>query len=471
MKNDVYSEFQNENNEILKYILEDKFFSKFTKEKENFQKREGLMIELFVTSVCNQKCEYCYLAKHKNQLYPKEIRDQDAILKNEEIFLQYLLDRESYIEELDFFSGEIWGMKFGNQVLDIMLKYLKKGLKINTIMIPSNCSFILNENVTRVIQAYINEFHKYGTSLKFSASVDGKYLEDKTRSYNDTKINEKKNTDEFYEKLFSFCIRNGFGFHPMVSAYGIEHWIKNFDWWNENLKKHSLDVFNFTMFLEVRNDEWTKEKIEEYLKFLNHVFECFYKDYYKNSLENFVKNGVLYIGNSPRNYDVTSLSLSPKTPSCTIGRSMAVRLGDLALVPCHRLAYEQFLYGHFKVENDKIVGVEANNIQLANKMYYTSNYSCHKCDSCVYSSICMKGCFGSQYESTNDPLLPCNTVCDLFKAKSNFLIHKYQQIGVFDYIKKNIKPGTCNYGYAIELLNTIRNIVEGKEYKQWIKTR
>ena len=60
------------------------------------------------------------------------------------------------------------------------------------------------------------------------------------------------------------------------------------------------------------------------------------------------------------------LSRNAFYPGCTINRALIVRMGDLAIVPCHRTSYDQFLLGYFNVENEKIVGVTAKNIQLMN---------------------------------------------------------------------------------------------------------
>ena len=60
------------------------------------------------------------------------------------------------------------------------------------------------------------------------------------------------------------------------------------------------------------------------------------------------------------------LSRNAFYPGCTINRALIVRMGDLAIVPCHRTSYDQFLLGHFNVENEKIIGVTAKNIQLMN---------------------------------------------------------------------------------------------------------
>lgn len=467
--NNIYDDFQKENNEILRYMLEDRFFSKLEEDDFGYQKEKGINIELYITSVCNQKCEYCYLARYGNKLYPKEIRNVETILKNAKILLKYFIKRNFSIYELDLFSGEIWGMEFGNQILDEILDAVKNGLKIDTIMIPSNCSFVLNEKVVEVIQAYINEFKKCGTLLKFSASVEGKYLEEKTRPYFDESTTKRKSTDEFYNSLFRFCAKNSFGFHPMVSASGIEDWIKNFDWWVERLEAYHFRLYDATMFLEVRNDDWTSEKIDEYLKFLNHILNYLYNDYYKKDIDFMTRDMLLKCTKAPQNYNIAQLSVTPKSPSCTISRALTVRLGDLAIVPCHRLSYDKFLYGKFKVKDDKIIGVEAQNIQLANKIYFTSVKHSHKCDVCEYNTFCMRGCLGSQFEVTKDPLLPCDTVCDLFQAKIHFLIFKYKEFGIKDALFKIKDEKTSDADFAMFLYRAMDKIEKGDKYLEWIK--
>jgi len=36
-----------------------------------------------------------------------------------------------------------------------------------------------------------------------------------------------------------------------------------------------------------------------------------------------------------------------------------VRAGDLSIIPCHRTSYQKFIYGKYKTENNKIIGIEA----------------------------------------------------------------------------------------------------------------
>ena len=57
----------------------------------------------------------------------------------------------------------------------------------------------------------------------------------------------------------------------MISASTIEKQIDNFDWWTKKCEEIGWDPIEKVMMLEVRNDDWTKEKIIEYLKWLNYI--------------------------------------------------------------------------------------------------------------------------------------------------------------------------------------------------------
>jgi len=54
----------------------------------------------------------------------------------------------------------------------------------------------------------------------------------------------------------------------MLSAYDIDHFKKNFTWFMDKLTEYNFfkkdkpfDIYNYIMFLEVRNDNWTNEKL------------------------------------------------------------------------------------------------------------------------------------------------------------------------------------------------------------------
>ena len=160
--------FQQENDILLNYILETSLIKKIKENNAlNFKENQELTnvndyyIELNITPVCNQKCNYCYLVKYGNELYPPEIRGEENILNNLKIYLDYLIESKINPYRFDLFSGEIWGMEFSNKIFDILLEYIdNKNLKTKFIMIPSNMSFLINENATKIIQNYINSNYK-----------------------------------------------------------------------------------------------------------------------------------------------------------------------------------------------------------------------------------------------------------------------------------------------------------------------
>lgn len=164
--------------------------------------------------------------------------------------------------------------------------------------------------------------------MKFSASVDGQFIESLTRPYKDGKNDEKKKSDEFYNNLFHFCKRNGFGFHPMVSASGIEYWKDNYKWWCQKLSENNFDVKKSIMFLEVRNGgEWTSKKVSSFIDFLNFVVDYDLKYRYNNNIDKMTKNlfNIIEEGEEepfpgPKNYEITFLSLASAAPGCTISR-------------------------------------------------------------------------------------------------------------------------------------------------------
>ena len=94
-------------------------------------------------------------------------------------------------------------------------------------MIPSNCSFCLDEEKTQHLQYYIDKFKNIGCPLVFSISVDGKPIEEQARPLNSGKVKD----DDFYERLFTFAKHNNFLFHPMVAASDVNKWIENYQWW------------------------------------------------------------------------------------------------------------------------------------------------------------------------------------------------------------------------------------------------
>lgn len=470
----IYNNFSNENNNYLKFILNERFFktwkTPFIKTLNNEYDRSlysDSHLELYITAKCNQKCEYCYLHKYEHQLYPINNNDPEKIIENLKILLNFLIENNFFVSALDLFSGEIWHTKFGWDILEIIYEACLNGLNIDKVLIPSNCSFIRDEQAFFKIQNLIDKFAGINKKLIFSISVDGKIIEEDNRPLNS---NENKN-DDFYDLLFGFAAHNGFGFHPMLAAYSIEKWIDNYNWYKAQCEKYNINFFKNVMILEVRNDDWTPEKLKYYKKFLEYYFydlkNSFPKDLQTQELMHclFYDSASSFLGNG---YHPIVLSESDTFASCTVADTLTVRLGDLAICPCHRLAYDELLYGHFVVEENKITDIIANNIYTPTRILLANNnLTSFKCDTCVYNQYCLKGCFGSQYETVKDPFLPIDSVCEMFKTKINTLIDLYKQNKLIDELEK-CPPAHIYYVKSQSFLRFVKE-VEQNENNQFYK--
>ena len=117
---------------------------------------------------------------------------------------------------------------------------------------------------------------------------------------------------------------------------------------------------------------------------------------------------------------------------------MYVRLGDLDIVGCHRQSYDGYSLGKFVVENDKIVDIEAKNIEMAIAMLTFDLGTQPYCESCILKDVCSGGCMGSQLEVNGDSFIPIPIICDLLHHKHYTLINKYINLGIYQYMKPRL---------------------------------
>lgn len=452
--------FQLENDQLLTFILENRFF-KVWRDREG-QNGEPSMwrdtnIELFITPTCNLKCEYCYLQRYSDGLYPKEYRDKEQILRNMRTLFEWFLKEGFSAKGLDLFSGEIWHTPFGFEVLDVVLEYARKGVLFEEITIPTNCTFIVDDENMNRMQNYIDDLSALGTRLIISCSIEGAVLEKKTRPFADKKKNSTRD-ERFYDKLFAFAKKNNYLFHPMVAAANVKDWIENYEWYEQQIADYKIDTPSPIMMLEVRNGDWTDESIADLLKFYDYQLDRQLKECGGSvkALSEFLvgKNS------QGRGYLNYALPLANNHPGCSVATHLCVRLGDLAICPCHRTSYDKLLYGKFKVEDGEIVGITCNNPQMAIRVLGGNNkIDHHGCDVCPYNGLCMRGCFGAQYEYAGDAFMPVDSVCKMFKAKINHLIDRYIEIGIIDEWRKSSEYEVF-YMYIQRLLGEIDRVQE-----------
>ena len=356
--------------------------------------------------------------------------------------MEYWLEQNFYCD-LDIFTGEIWFTDFGISILETIFSYIEKGVKISKIVIPSNCTFLLYEKYKNKIQNLIDKFKEKNVLLIFSASVDGKIIENFTRPFKNKENSIRENLD-FYDELGLFCVKNGYGYHPMISAVSIEKWIENLDWWRAFFKKFYPNTEDYKkqfvrlMMLEVRNNDWTEEKLEHLKEFMNYYAKCLLEEVCDNDIETYIhiNTNINKLG-IHQDYSMLNLISTNKDNPCSLGRSLCIRLGDLAIVPCHRCAYDKLVSGYFNVENEKINNTfTAKNIEVfIQSKLGNMREGMYHCYSCLFNKYCHRGCLGSQMENMRDPFASIESVCVLSKTKIIEALKIFEKFGCFNYMK------------------------------------
>lgn len=449
--------FQKEQNNLLKTILNQRFFEPWSYDYgDKYSLKNDAHLEIYITNICNQHCSYCYLVQYPD-LYPVNGDNKELILHNLRLLYDWICDNNYHIEKCEFFTGEIWHTQFGWEVLDITLEYLRKGMPIDWFMTATNFSFIETDKALQKMNYYLSQFKECGHNLILSCSCDGAIIEQYSRPTNNGYIRDEK----YWDRMFEFCKVHNFYFHPMVSATNVKDWIENYKWWEENCKKWGLSAHSFLTMLEVRNDDWTDESIQDYCNFLNFLLE----DRMKKADNDVAILSYRLFGIRPEvdtthdefknecGYIPFGLPESDNFQGCTLCTDLTIRLGDLAICPCHRSAYNQYLYGKFVVQDDKIVDIEAINPQVAIKVLMSNLHVCYNaCDTCIFNKCCIHGCIGSQIEYTGDPFFVVPGVCKFLKAKYSFLMKKYKELGIIDYLR-TVTPYEQDYERAINILD------------------
>ena len=412
-------------------------------------------IEIIVSPECNLKCKYCYFQKHQKDLYPDILINDKLILENCLKIARWGI-RNNFKGELSLFSGEILAQQIGYDLLNALYElYSSTKIKPRTIIIPTNFTFICDEQLTKRVEEIIEKFKSINIFLCLSASFDGKYLEENRPYAKELDIPIKLIRDDiYYDKVFSFCKKYGYGFHPMVAARGIEKWCNNFDWFIEQMKVHNISD-SFLYLLEVRDGDWQKQHYIEYEKFLRHIY------YYLWDSVNHNKQAMINAINSDRSFNILrSFESRSNGISCAIQGHLHIRAADLKLVPCHRTAYQELEIATLKTDENGEILNELINVKHSELGYVIPQLKTSLlpgCIHCAISEICPGGCFGSQYETCKELFSPIPNVCMLFHIKIKTLINLFKETGIFDEILSQL-----NKEQAEQFLNFDRIINKGE---------
>lgn len=454
-----------DNNKYFEKFLDNYCFNQGDKE-EGYWINES-SFEFIIRPECNQKCEYCYIARYGKDLYPLETRaNNEKILKNMNIMLDYIFnERKVLFLEIELFAGDLFYDNLGFSIFDLLLKYYGALFEEHPnlfknhhprIAFPNNFSFVADDKKAAKVEEYLQKFLDLEMELNLSCSVDGPY----------DSVREENKDFEYYDKIMQFLSKNCCGIHPMISPNNIESAIKNYDWWLEQFEKYKLckgprDEFQ-PMFLEVRNDEWTEEKLNHYLEFLTHMLEIRFQ-MNDSSLDKLARH--IFLGDGEEGSLIGLHNYDPLQPTvtwrdgnytCAISHQTCLYVATMELVPCHRTSYQQFIGGKFEVENDKIIGITAINPSLYTVIKTNNTHLNVGCVTCPYDPFCLKLCLGAALEATGDLFLPPKSVCELHKTRISFLVKSYCELGLTKIaLEKNYFP---DEKYKENWLNLCHNL-------------
>lgn len=424
-------------NDFHKRLFFDKRFT-----TENFES-----IELIWGRECNLKCKYCYYKNYGDSLYPKEIDSgENRKLDNLKMIVNWM--KENRFEgAIEIFSGEPFIHEKLIEGLHYMLDSYKdsSSYRIKQISVPTNGTFILNKKLTVKVKELLDKSYDIGIPIFLSFSIDGKYCE----SNRPMKSKNDKRDDKFYDDIFKFSQEYPHsGFHPMVYSESIENWKKNFLWFQKMFKKYNRPWHQLYL-LEIRNWEWTLEQIREYGKFIEFMLEWTF-DFVKGDKNKFLD--CLYVNQQGFNILSNPFTTIGRGIGCSIQSTFTIRVGDLAIVPCHRLAYDKFISGYFNVEDGKITDIRAKDIELLIAIKTIEGKNFPYCENCAIKDLCMYGCLGSQYEVTGDMFTPIPSVCLLFHKKLSVMYKTFKRLDVWDMLK--VKLGNEKRA-ALEILEDL----------------
>jgi radical SAM protein with 4Fe4S-binding SPASM domain len=437
--------YQEENNGLAESFFDHTFGKGWKtpnlKECENFRS-----LEIFLNDKCNLACKYCYLQRYGGGLYPQELQEPKDLLKNLELFLNWMEEKDYVPAHIELFSGEVFIQDVAWKAMEMILERFKgKERKPDCLVVPTNFTFMLSNEITARVEDILQRSRDIGLPIGLSASFDGKYCEANRPFRSGKEIRD----DDYYDKTFEFAKKWGTGFHPMIYSEHVEDWERNWLWFQDNFTKHKLPWKNIYL-LEVRNTEWTNKQIKKLGEFMEFLIDWTFHGPCKGDVDAYVR----FLFDGGYNILRNPLTTIGRGIGCSIQSAVALRLGDLSWVPCHRTSYSPFNFGNFRVENDKITGFNAKNVDMLTTIYSFDASTQPWCEQCLMKPLCSFGCLGSQLETVGDPFTPIPSVCELEHVKVMSMIRAYRRLNILDPILVKINQTKADAIIQLEKMLT-----------------
>ena len=441
--------YKDEQKELFKSYLDNHVY-KYWRSKEEQEYKQGL--ELILTSVCNTKCSYCYYKNFGKYLNDPCVSTKDNILKNAEKLFTWMNKEGMTPDSIDIFSGEPLNLPY----IDDLMSMITDKFPGVEVIIPTNGTYCKSDKSLERVESLLDKWRKK-SPVFLSMSVDGKYLDNDTRSMRDGRLYD----DAFYDRLFRFIERHNLAVHPMVGPKGIDKWCDNLDWYVDELSKYlgcnKALALSRIYLLEVRNPDWTDSDLSYLTKFCHHLTNTAF-EYYNKDKYCFVENFLL--GDTGCNFYSGITSVMPRGLGCSIQQEFSVRLGDMKLVPCHRTAYNGYSACTLKIDDNYNIDYELENENTYMMiMNFNAKYATKCCD-CPINTACSWSCLGCNFEVNHDFFTPVDSVCKLEFTKLYALMDSLNKIGVLDVLIDELK--SRSHGYDLMDMH-VRQLIAVKE--------
>lgn len=380
-------------------------------------------LEIIFSPKCNQGCSYCYVNKNNREIFSCQDFLEDKSIENTKLILNWLNKENMCPAHVDIFSGELFAQEAGYRLLQTIIDFYKNNpnaKRPELFMVPTNGTFVVNDTLVARVKKYIKDFEDIGSRLALSFSVDGLYASKITRKYKKNLDYDLSSSmkDDFFDKVFKFMEETNNLPHPMISPENIHVWKKNFLWYENMMEKYHIN-FNLLYLLEVRNYNWTKEKLKLYEEFIIFILEHMREKI--NNDEKFLywltdrENDDHCMG---FNFISSMLNSGDPMPTCMLGRQLMVRASDLKLFPCHRLSYPELEIGEYIPDEEKGLKFKVKNPELGISILSFNPKKQNICNTCIIKNLCANQCFGSCYETVGDMFTPIPSVCNMYFLKT-----------------------------------------------------
>ena len=441
-----------ENQELADYFLEEYFFKDMRLGNEN---RFNKSIELIISPRCNLGCKYCYIHKHRKEIFSEDCFDEEKTISNLKLILKWL-EKNNFNPDLDIFSGELFAQEIGYKALETIIEHertISPELRPKLITIPTNFTFVQKPELVERVEKIRADFKELGIHMGLSASFDGKYMEQNRPFLYELDIETgcTDRNDDYYDKAFEYAHKTHSGFHPMVYSKGIEHWKKNFEWFQEKFEQYGIP-WDAIYLLQVRNEEWTEQNIKDFTDFVKYLIDFAYEKLDKDP----VALAKWIIGTSGFNIIGQSIMRCGRGYTCAIQTNIPIRVSDLAIYPCHRLGYKDFVYAHLVPDKEKILKMDCHNVELMVSIYAGARVGQPYCAECPINRICTGGCLGANYESNRNMLVPIPSVCLVAYALAITIMTHLKKLGAWNYIIPSI--GDDLYQQFLYLEEQVENV-------------